>query len=74
MPSDVTVVRAHGAWADGSSWARGDQRACGGRGLRRSRPTALMPLPDLTALDRALEGVAGPAVVVAPDRGATRVP
>ena len=63
--TDVTVVLAHGAWADGSSWSKviGPLRA---DGLK----VAAAPLPltsladDLAALDRTLERIDGPVVVV----------
>jgi pimeloyl-ACP methyl ester carboxylesterase len=65
MPStDVTVVLAHGAWADGSSWARviGPLAASGIK-------VVALPLPltsfadDVAALDRTLERVRGPVVL-----------
>ena len=63
--TDVTVVLAHGAWADGSSWSKviGPLRA---DGLK----VAAAPLPltsladDVAALDRTLERIDGPVVVV----------
>jgi pimeloyl-ACP methyl ester carboxylesterase len=62
----VTVVLAHGAWADGSSWSKVIA------GLRSEGVTAVAaPLPltsladDVAALDRTLERVARPVVVVA---------
>jgi len=65
MPStDVTVVLAHGAWADGSSWARviGPLAA---EGIKTT--AAALPLTsfaeDVAALDRALERVNGPVVL-----------
>ncbi len=66
MPlNDVTVVLVHGAWADGSSWAR-IIRGFAADGVRAVAP----PLPltsfqdDVAALDRALERVPGPVVLV----------
>lgn len=65
MPSnDVSVVVVHGAWADGSSWAKivGPLAADG-------LDVVAAPLPltsfedDVAALDRALERVAGPVVL-----------
>lgn len=63
--TDATVVLAHGAWADGSSWARVIS------GLRSAGVKAVaVPLPltsladDVAALDRMLERVEGPTVVV----------
>ena len=63
--TDVTVVLAHGAWADGSSWSKviGPLRADGIK-------VAAAPLPltsladDVAALDRTLERIDGPVVVV----------
>ena len=62
----ATVVLVHGAWADGSSWARviGPLQS---RGLR----TLAAPIPltslsdDAAALGRALERTDGPVVLVA---------
>jgi pimeloyl-ACP methyl ester carboxylesterase len=62
--NDLSVVLAHGAWADGSSWAKiiGPLAADGIN-------VAAAPLPltsfqdDLAALDRALERVPGPVVL-----------
>ena len=65
MPeSQVGVVLAHGAWADGSSWSKliGPLAAQG-------VPVVAAPLPltslqdDVAALDRALERVSGPVVL-----------
>jgi pimeloyl-ACP methyl ester carboxylesterase len=64
--SDVGVVLAHGAWADGSSWAKiiGPLVAAGHR-------VSAAPLPltsfdaDVVALERTLERVPGPVVLVA---------
>jgi pimeloyl-ACP methyl ester carboxylesterase len=62
---DLTVVLAHGAWADGSSWEKVI------RGLRAAglkSVTAPLPLTsltdDVTALERTVERVAGPVVLV----------
>jgi pimeloyl-ACP methyl ester carboxylesterase len=62
--NDVNVVLVHGAWADGSSWAKliGPLAADGVK-------VAAVPLPltsfrdDVAALDRTLERVAGPVVL-----------
>jgi pimeloyl-ACP methyl ester carboxylesterase len=65
MDSNVTVVLAHGAWADGSSWSKVIT------GLRAAGVTAVTaPLPltaladDVAALERTLERVEGPVVLV----------
>ena len=65
MASNATVVLAHGAWADGSSWSKVIS------GLRSAGvPSLAAPLPltslaeDVAALDRTLERVDGPAVLV----------
>jgi pimeloyl-ACP methyl ester carboxylesterase len=62
--NDVNVLLVHGAWADGSSWAKiiGPLAADGIK-------TAAAPLPltsfqdDVAALDRALERMPGPVVL-----------
>ncbi len=63
--SNLTIVLAHGAWADGSSW----QAVISG--LRRSGLRSVAaPLPltsladDVAALERTIERVAGPIVLV----------
>jgi pimeloyl-ACP methyl ester carboxylesterase len=64
--SEVSVVLAHGAWADGSSWAyvMGPLIAAGHR-------VAAAPLPltsfeaDVAAVERTLERVSGPIVLAA---------
>jgi pimeloyl-ACP methyl ester carboxylesterase len=64
--ADVSVVLAHGAWADGSSWAKviGPLAAAGHR-------TSAAPLPltsfdaDVAALERTLERAPGSIVLVA---------
>src|ERR1700754_1457380 len=63
--SGVNVVLVHGAWADGSSWAKviGPLAA---EGIK----VAAVPLPltsfheDVAALDRTLERTTGPVVLV----------
>ncbi len=63
-PSDVSVALVHGAWADGSSWAKVIGKLAAD-GIRVVAP----PLPltsfedDVAALDRALERVPGPVVL-----------
>lgn len=62
---DASVVLVHGAWADGSSWAR-VIGALSGDGT----PVVAAPLPltsfadDVAALDRTLERITGSAVLV----------
>ncbi|WP_296745973.1 alpha/beta fold hydrolase [Mesorhizobium sp.] len=65
MPSsNVTVALVHGAWADGSSWAK-IIAPLAAKGFSVVAP----PLPltsfedDVAALDRALERIAGPLVL-----------
>jgi pimeloyl-ACP methyl ester carboxylesterase len=62
---DLTILLAHGAWADGSSWEKVI------RGLRAAGLMSVAaPLPltsltdDVAALERTLERVAGPAILV----------
>src|SRR5580700_3033215 len=63
--SDVSVVLVHGAWADGSSWAK-VIAPLAADGVK----VVAAPLPltsfrdDVAALDRTLERVSGPAVLV----------
>ena len=62
---DVSIVLVHGAWADGSSWAK-VIAPLSAEGFK----VVAAPLPltsfadDVAALDRALERVAGPVVLV----------
>jgi pimeloyl-ACP methyl ester carboxylesterase len=62
---NVSVVLVHGAWADGSSWAK-IIAPLSAEGFQ----TVAVPLPlttfaeDVAALDRTLERVSGPAVLV----------
>jgi pimeloyl-ACP methyl ester carboxylesterase len=63
-PNDVTVALVHGAWADGSSWAKVIVPLAAD-GVK----TAAAPLPltsfgdDVAALDRTLERETGPVVL-----------
>jgi pimeloyl-ACP methyl ester carboxylesterase len=63
--SDVSVVLAHGAWADGSSWAQVISPL-----IAAGYKVSAAPLPltsfetDVTALERALERTTGPIVLV----------
>jgi pimeloyl-ACP methyl ester carboxylesterase len=63
---DVNVVLNHGAWADGSSWAR-IITALGTEGARVSAaPLPLTSLADdVAALNRSLDRTEGPIVLVA---------
>jgi pimeloyl-ACP methyl ester carboxylesterase len=64
MTSDITVVLAHGAWADGCSWSKviSAVEAAGVRTLAAPLPLTSLP-DDVAVLDRTLERVAGPAVL-----------
>ncbi len=63
--NDVTVVLAHGAWADGSSWAKviAGLRSAGVKSVAVPVPLTSFD-DDVAALDRTLERVEGPAVLV----------
>jgi pimeloyl-ACP methyl ester carboxylesterase len=65
MAKNVSVVLAHGAWADGSSWAR-VIAALKSEGVNIvAAPLPLTSLSDdVAALDRSLERVEGPVVLV----------
>ena len=60
----VTVVLAHGAWADGSSWSRvvAGLRAAGIAAVAAPLPLTSLA-DDVAALDRTLERVEGPVVL-----------
>lgn len=64
--SEVSVVLAHGAWADGSSWSRviGPLIAAGHKVSAASLPLTSFEA-DVAAIERALERVTGPIVLVA---------
>jgi pimeloyl-ACP methyl ester carboxylesterase len=64
MPTDVTLVLAHGAWADGSSWGRVIDRveASGVRAVTAPLPMSSFE-DDVAALDHTLEHVGGPVVL-----------
>jgi pimeloyl-ACP methyl ester carboxylesterase len=64
--SDMSVVLVHGAWADGSSWAKiiGPVIAAGHRVLAAPLPLTSFDA-DVAALERALERVRGPIALVA---------
>src|SRR6202521_6037497 len=63
--SDVTLVLVHGAWADGSSWAKviAPLAAAGARAVAAPLPLTSFA-DDVAALDRTLERVTGPVVLV----------
>jgi pimeloyl-ACP methyl ester carboxylesterase len=63
--SDVSVVLVHGAWADGSSWAKviGPLAAAGVKVLAAPLPLTSFS-DDAAALDRTLERATGPVVLV----------
>jgi pimeloyl-ACP methyl ester carboxylesterase len=62
---ELTVVLVHGAWADGSSWAKviGALRAKGVNALAVPLPLTSLA-EDVAALDRTLERAAGNLVLV----------
>jgi pimeloyl-ACP methyl ester carboxylesterase len=63
---NVTVVLVHGAWADGSSWAKVISRLAADGIAVSAAPLPLTSfLEDVAALDRALERVTGPIVLAA---------
>jgi pimeloyl-ACP methyl ester carboxylesterase len=65
-PNEVSVVLVHGAWADGSSWAKVASPL-----IAAGHQVAAAPLPltsfdaDVAALEHTLERVQGPIVLVA---------
>src|SRR5580693_9026377 len=61
---DVSVVLVHGAWADGSSWAKviGPLAADGTRVVAAPLPLTSFA-DDVAALNRTLERVNGPIVL-----------
>src|SRR3984957_13643712 len=66
MRENVSVVLVHGAWADGSSWAKviGPLAAEGVRVLAAPLPLTSFA-EDMAAVERALERVSGPVVLAA---------
>jgi len=64
--SEVSVVLAHGAWADGSSWASvmSPLLAAGHKVLAASLPLTTFQA-DVAAVERTLERIPGPTVLVA---------
>jgi pimeloyl-ACP methyl ester carboxylesterase len=63
--NDVSVALVHGAWADGSSWSKviGPLRAEGVRVVAAPLPLTSLA-DDVAALDRTLERIEGPVVLV----------
>jgi pimeloyl-ACP methyl ester carboxylesterase len=63
--NNVNVVLAHGAWADGSSWARVIAALKSEGANVVAAPLPLTSLADdVAALDRSLARVEGPVVLV----------
>ena len=63
--NDLTIVLAHGAWADGSSWDKVIRglRAAGVKSVAAPLPlTSLMD--DVAALERTIDRVAAPVILV----------
>ena len=59
--NDATVVLVHGAWADGSSWAKVITMLAASSVKAVAAPLPLTSLhDDVAALDRTLERVEGP--------------
>ena len=65
IQKDMTVVLVHGAWADGSSWRDviGPLRAAGANVVAAPLPLTSLQ-DDVAALERTLERIDGPAVLV----------
>jgi pimeloyl-ACP methyl ester carboxylesterase len=62
--NDVSVVLAHGAWADGSSWAKIIEPLAAEGVKATAAPLPLTSFSDdVAALDRTLERVTGPVVL-----------
>lgn len=62
---DLSVVLTHGAWADGSSWRKVIGLLTGGGARVVAAPLPLTSLADdVVAVDRVLERVEGPVVLV----------
>lgn len=63
--NNITVVLAHGAWADGSSWSKviGSLGAAGVKSVAAPLPLTSLS-DDVAALDHTLERVDGPVVLV----------
>ena len=65
LSDDVNVVLVHGAWADGSSWSKviPALRAASKKVVAAPLPLASLA-DDIAAVDRVLERLDGPAVLV----------
>src|SRR6266436_724289 len=64
-PGDVSVVLAHGAWADGSSWSKVIGLLTAGGARVVAAPLPLVSLADdVAAVNRVLERIEGPVVLV----------
>jgi pimeloyl-ACP methyl ester carboxylesterase len=63
--NNITVVLAHGAWADGSSWSKviGALSRLGVKSVAAPLPLTSLS-DDVAALDRTLERTGGPVVLV----------
>lgn len=62
---DLSVVLAHGAWADGSSWARVIARLAADNVRVCAAPLPLTSLADdVAALDRSIARMPGPVILV----------
>jgi pimeloyl-ACP methyl ester carboxylesterase len=62
---DLSVVLAHGAWADGSSWARVIARLAADNIRVCAAPLPLTSLADdVAALNRSIERMSGPVILV----------
>jgi pimeloyl-ACP methyl ester carboxylesterase len=62
---DVSVLLAHGAWADGSSWARVITGLAGDGVKATAAPLPLTSLgDDVAALNRSIDRVPGPVILV----------
>lgn len=63
--NDASLVLVHGAWADGSSWAKVIAPLAGAGNRVVAAPLPLTSFADdVAALDHALERVSGPVVLV----------
>jgi len=63
---DVSVVLVHGAWADGSSWARVVTGLAAGGVKASAAPLAMTSLADdVASLNRSIERMPGPVVLAA---------